>query len=177
MWPHRDLGWWGFWISIIALLVTYPLGLLANLTSPKLKNWWARRSQESLARRIARLKEVLAEIEKLPVLSETEDRILESGEATRRSIYLAGCLVLFVTLLNGGFEVVVFSPKDHNQISMLGIFLVTFLLLWSVLQHNLDGPLIEYRMDRSPRSRAELKSDIANLEAGLRKRQGDGSQS
>ncbi len=55
MWPHRDLGWWGFVISIIALLGAYPLSLLVNLTSPALKNWWAERSIASIRKRIDKL--------------------------------------------------------------------------------------------------------------------------
>jgi hypothetical protein len=60
VWLAKDPGWWGFWISILALLGAYPLSLLANLTSPRIQNWWAARSRASLEKRIAQLEAALA---------------------------------------------------------------------------------------------------------------------
>jgi hypothetical protein len=55
VWLSKDLGTWGFWISIIAFISAYPLSLLANITSPRLLNWWATTSRVSLEKRIAQL--------------------------------------------------------------------------------------------------------------------------
>jgi hypothetical protein len=41
MWPHKDLGWWGFVLSLVALFLLYPVGVIVNITTPKLQNWWA----------------------------------------------------------------------------------------------------------------------------------------
>src|SRR5438445_11974470 len=75
VWLHRDLGWWGFVISIIALISAYPLSLLANLTTPSLKNWWAERSTASLTKRIGKLEAQLAGCMQYQALSEGEDYI------------------------------------------------------------------------------------------------------
>ncbi len=55
MWKH-DLGWWGFVLAIATLILAYPLDVLAHLTTPLLKNWWASRSRLTLEERIKSLK-------------------------------------------------------------------------------------------------------------------------
>ena len=60
---HHDLGWWGFVLAVLALLIAYPLSLLANLTSPFIKNWWAERSVTSIRKRIDKLERQLQDYE------------------------------------------------------------------------------------------------------------------
>jgi hypothetical protein len=72
MWPHKDLGWWGFVIAVVALLLAYPFSLLANLTSPTVKNWWAARSRAGLQKRIRTLARELAVMEQNPPLTHAE---------------------------------------------------------------------------------------------------------
>jgi hypothetical protein len=76
MWLHKDLGWWGFVLSIVALILLYPMGVLVNVTTPKLQNWWAARSQASLQKRIRTLQAELARIERLQRITLTEDLTL-----------------------------------------------------------------------------------------------------
>jgi hypothetical protein len=57
-WP-TDLGTWGFILSLAALLLMYPIGLLINLTSPKIETWSAGWSRDRLAKRVQKLEEKL----------------------------------------------------------------------------------------------------------------------
>jgi hypothetical protein len=87
-----DLGTWGFIISIICLVLMYPMGLLINLTSPKVQDWWAARSRRSLEKQIASLRYKL------------EDRpglfpIIVFG--LRRLFFVLGLLAMDVYLLLG----------------------------------------------------------------------------
>jgi hypothetical protein len=52
-----DLGTWGFVLSILAIVLMYPMGILINFTSPKVSDWWAGRSMRRLEHRIALLEE------------------------------------------------------------------------------------------------------------------------
>jgi hypothetical protein len=72
----RDLGTWGFILSITALLLMYPVGVLINLTSPGIRNWWAARSRKSLTKRIDILQRQLQRAEALTALSEFENETL-----------------------------------------------------------------------------------------------------
>jgi hypothetical protein len=69
MFLHHDLGWWGFWIT---LGLAYPLSVLANLTTPILKDWWAARSRAGLQNRVRTLTTKLACMEQHPPLTNAE---------------------------------------------------------------------------------------------------------
>ena len=53
-WP-KDLGEWGFILSLLALLLMYPVGLIVNISSPKLQDWFAGWSKDRLLARIDKL--------------------------------------------------------------------------------------------------------------------------
>ncbi len=71
-----DLGTWGFILSLVALVLLYPAGVLVNLTTPKIKNWWASRSQATLKKRIHILQSRLSVMETVPVCTDFEDMVL-----------------------------------------------------------------------------------------------------
>ncbi len=77
-WPAYDRTTWGLILSVAALIGAFPLSLLANLATPGIRNWWAERSISSLGRRIVALERELEEIEKTPVISDGEERILRA---------------------------------------------------------------------------------------------------
>lgn len=56
-----DYGFWGFVVSVAALIAIVPLGFLTNALTPKILNWWAKTSEKSLDRRISQLKHLLEE--------------------------------------------------------------------------------------------------------------------
>ena len=102
MWLHHDLGWWGFWVGLLALVVAIigiPLAIIAPIIAPRLENWWAERSVASTKKRIASLVEKLAEYERIyPELSLTEDYVL-------RGIRGIGIMLMICGLLGLGFTV------------------------------------------------------------------------
>ncbi len=55
----RDLGTWGFILSVAALILMYPVGLLVNWSSPKIQDWWASWSQRRLQKKIQGLEREL----------------------------------------------------------------------------------------------------------------------
>src|ERR1017187_3284658 len=59
----HELGWWGFWVGIAAILLTIPLAVVGNVLTPKLVNWWSERSHASLVKRIALLEDRLKDLQ------------------------------------------------------------------------------------------------------------------
>src|SRR5260221_254304 len=120
MWGH-DLGWWGFVLAIATLVLAYPIDVLAHLTSPIVKNWWAEGSISSLGRRIIALEKELEEIEKNPVISDGEERIL-------RAMTWIGVIqtqmVGFFILIIGTFVTDRIRDKDNGWIVTLSMGLI-----------------------------------------------------
>ena len=85
MW-HKDLGWWAFWISLLALISAFPLSVLANLASPKIRNWWASRSRAALQKRIAVLESDLAHMQEGEPITNVESFMLSSVERLETSM-------------------------------------------------------------------------------------------
>src|SRR6266550_4235035 len=82
MWMHHDLAWWGVFLAVVALIAMLPVSILANILTPKLKNWWAERSEASTRKRIETLEKILADYEQnYKELSASEDYILKGIEA------------------------------------------------------------------------------------------------
>ncbi len=64
---------WGVVLAIATLILAYPLDVLAHLTTPLLKNWWAARSRSALEERIKSLKAELGEMETYPATARVND--------------------------------------------------------------------------------------------------------
>jgi hypothetical protein len=75
MWLHKDLAWWAFVLALLALLLAYPLEVLAHLTAPMWRDWWATRTRKSLQIRIEQLQAELSRIQKFQLMSLTEEYI------------------------------------------------------------------------------------------------------
>jgi hypothetical protein len=88
-------------VSLVALLLAFPLSLLANLATPKIRNWWAERSKTALENRIrkleAELRKLEAELEFLnqcPPMSEAEKEILiASSRLGRMVVFAVYCVI------------------------------------------------------------------------------------
>lgn len=53
------------WLSITALFLAIPTGIIANLITPRFTRWYALRSDETLRKRISDLKELIDHTDKL----------------------------------------------------------------------------------------------------------------
>ena len=56
---QTDFGFWGFALSVVALVLIIPLGIVVNILTPKVQNWWATTSQGRFSRRVAELKRTI----------------------------------------------------------------------------------------------------------------------
>ena len=53
------------WLSLVAIIVSIPLGILANLATPKLQAWFAMRSNRALQGRIVFLERLVKETDRI----------------------------------------------------------------------------------------------------------------
>ena len=93
---HNDLTTWSFILALAALVLTLPLAILGTLLTPRVEDWWAKRSERSLTKRINKLETKLASLDGKTPLTEIEEKILE---ALDRTIFIFGYLIASVILL------------------------------------------------------------------------------
>lgn len=169
MWLHRDLAWWGVFLGALALLLMFPANIVANLVTPKLKNWWSERSAASTRKRIEKLEKELASSEQYKELSELEDYAVKAIEGI--GILAVVCLgILAITLLTDTTSVrlVTAFPGIRLGMVILALFSVVFGFLINFLVFNKLG---ELRKKQSPFDRKVLRKSIENLKAKLARMQ------
>lgn len=93
---RNDLTTWSFILSLAALVLTLPLAILGTILTPRVEDWWARRSGTSLRNRINKLEKKLAGLDGKTPLTEIEVEILAALE---RTIFILGYLIACVILL------------------------------------------------------------------------------
>ncbi len=166
MWGH-DLGWWGFVLAITTLVLAYPLDVLAHLTSPKVRDWWASRSQAALVRRITKLKDELSKIEKNALISRTEEELFRGIESTLSMAWSVGYFVL------GGMAFVFWdlAPQNARGRWSLPVGLVLFVVFLTWAYRRDKRKIRDYRSMRSTRYKCSVEKDITKLEVELSNRQ------
>jgi len=158
MWSHRDLGWWGFWIGLVALVLAFPLSLLANMITPVVQNWIAKRGLASLVKRIATLEAQLAEFEKDPAIDEVDDHILWGLKRAEMTAIGVGSTVMLVLL----FAVEMLTDANSERFKVFATIVLIGLLMDLALILRLRYER-DFRYFRSPRSRKAMRTAIEEL--------------
>ena len=165
MWPHKDLGWWAFVIGIIALFAAYPLEVLAHITAPNWKNWWAERSRASVTKRVSLLEKEQEKMAKIPEASEAESFIMWRLELLTIIVGMSVHMLLFM----GYFAVITLGQdlqKSTNISFKIGMFTVIS-LNFLVMQLATRGSLTKFRRFRSPLYRKRVQKNIEELKSKL----------
>ena len=162
---HHDAGWWGVALGIAALILAYPIGLLATLTGPGIKNWWAERSVAAIKARIQQLEKQLEDYEQYKELTEGEDYILRATEALGM-LFLVCILMLAVVLLS----IISIAPAtfyDRNAVMglALGALIFGFIVSFMLFTHY-----SLFRTRRSPADRQLLRKALNSLKDTLAQR-------
>ncbi|MFZ3333540.1 MAG: hypothetical protein WA197_23075 [Candidatus Acidiferrales bacterium] len=171
----RDLGSWGFWLSILALIAAYPLNLLANLTSPRLQNWWATRparSRASLQKTIAELESKLAEMQRREPITDVESFILSRlarlEQLQNRSDYVTMVCFIAFTALALSIVNALKIPLTHFNRVMVGIFGVWLFVVSIMNIVALFTRVKYYELFRVPQDERRLKAVIEIFRRQLR---------
>jgi hypothetical protein len=167
---HHDLAWWGVFLAVVGLILMFPVAVLANILTPKLKNWWAERSEASTKKRIEKLEQQLADCEQHEELSFAEDYLLKGIEAL--GIVGTMCVeILSITLaiVAKGTTLLEDIPPDRRFASagllvMTALFSAAVGFIVSALVFKKIGV---FRKLRSPLERSALRHSIEKLKARL----------
>ena len=153
-----DLGTWGFYLSIVALLLMYPVGVLINMTTPLIQNWIATSTKASLDRRILKLETMLAKLEKSPPIDDVQNELLWGIRSIK--IALLAATGTIVTVVYAAVHSLM-SP-DSQQFKEFATLAVLILVA-----NFMQMLFLRYRRDlrhmRSPRVRENLSKAIAGL--------------
>ena len=164
---HHDRDWWALVISVIALVGAYPLSLLANLTSPSLKNWWAERSVAAIKARIQQLEKQLEDYEKYKELTEGEDYILRAVEAL--AMLLLVCILMLAMVLLTIISIAPAAFYDRNATPLMGLALAG-MIFGFIVSIVVFGRYSLFRTKRSPADRELLRKALNSLKDTLAQR-------
>ena len=113
--------------AILFLLSPVYTILVRDKFWPRLRDWWATRSNKALLKRIETLEKGLTNAQSLPLLTEVEDQLLLALQRTRISIGMAvhliiGCLLVpLVVFAKSLGSAVGFVPFTVAECAFLGI--------------------------------------------------------
>jgi hypothetical protein len=177
MLSHHDLAWWGVFLTVAGLILMLPVAIVANILTPKLKNWWAERSITSTQKRIEALEKHLADcLSKYGQLSDGEDSIL-------KGIVALGMFGVFsLTMVVGIFlEVVTRNnftavPQNMSPFLLVEIKIQTIFILAVafIFEYVIIGNIERFRQRGSHEVRKDLRKSIDKLRAKLAMKQSTG---
>lgn len=157
-WPSWDKAMWGIILAVLAIGLNIPLNLVANLWTPKIRNWWAERSIAGLRRRINKLEKDFAIAKNYAFISEGEEFILD--------------MIRLIVLLSGGivtgfwgmaiFAVDTLPGKTHTTIRMFAVVAIVFIYALGIIPQYYINRFLKRR---SPCERKSLEENIKKLTA------------
>jgi hypothetical protein len=183
MWLGHDLAWWAFVLSVLTLILTVPLGVVAIVLAPVIQQWWAERSIAGREARLGSLKKRLAYLQtKYAVISDFEDRVLRALEGFALFAAIGFQLmggVIVMTLFATAQPVLTRAPDSDFALKIFGA-LGAVALICTIVQMTflaaVHGPLWKFRLNRSPAIREGLTESIKRLTEKLNPGKGEGER-
>ncbi len=166
-WDH-GLDWWALVLAIAALVLAYPLSVLANISSPTIKNWWAERSIAALQKRLASLEAQLNDYKENEFLSEVEDRLLDLAYTASLAIQLIIAILMGSALL---MYLVVIHLDDSTVVRLFVYGVIIAGAIQIVLLRTTQRSLERFRRRRSRAARKALKLTVEELRVKLAEKQ------
>lgn len=150
----------GFWLAIAALVLAIPFGIIGNLLTPILKNWWARRSVIALGERIAELEGSLKNMDGFAPITGVEDEILNT--LMNLELFIGMALTLVVAVV--GLMVTEEIPERALRSGFITIGTVVAVMF---MRTALFSETYSFMRRRSPKARRALETGIAKLKFRL----------
>jgi hypothetical protein len=160
---------WGLIVGGAALILTFPLSLLANIATPHLRDWWAERSTRSANVLLVSLYRTLHDYEKnYPLVDPSLILIMQGALATIRiSVLCTGALCLnFVALVKWDLPQSLTPNRQALEVLLLSAPCLIYLFVslygfWAASKISL------YVRRHSAQYRCSLKESISKLERYL----------
>jgi len=161
-WP-KDLGEWGAYLAVTALVLAVPLNILPNFIAPRLLDWWRSRNLRELTKRVSQLEARLNALKRLPAFSEAEDLIYTAN-------YIAhGPLLLFAYACYGGG---ILGAMRYWNVLPYRYAIVSFLVISQSLTYAAGVVVIRRRRrwrSRTPLGQQKLQARVDKLKSKLKK--------
>ena len=158
MWLGHDASWWGLVLAIAALVLMIPANIASSVLTPILLNWLASWSSASLEKRIKKLENRLAELEKEPAIDEVQENILWSIATLRMSLLSVSTGLVLVFYF--GIETLADQKSTLFKQFEIFIFLVVITNLIGMFKQRYAN---DFRYKRSLTRRKRLRIDIDEL--------------
>jgi hypothetical protein len=165
-----DINRVGFLIGVLALVLAVPLSIAANLLTPRIQNWWSRRSQRALKSRIAQLQETLKKSESAWTFTPAELEIRRLVTKLHSAVFFAvhtifGLLGYLIIVFNK--QLAVMTPSGHSTV----ILILSFPIVGLVLNFHFQRSKVEATREslylHTEKGRAELREQIKALQSRL----------
>lgn len=152
-WLPKDEGTWGIILAIAALVLAFPLTVIGNLVTPKIRNWWAKRSVSTLEARIAKLKAELSKMDGVVPFSREHAFLLKWFTSFLQSILiLTLCLIGSVIGLGG-----------YGESTIILVFSLCGVIITFIANLEITTGLRPYLNTRSPEHRDGIEEGIKEL--------------
>ena len=165
-WLPHDLGTWGFIISVVALLLTIPLGIVATILAPKAQVWWFMRSVRGTANKLRYLTDLRQQLKDEPVFTPTETLIFEQTNRLMLAVHFLAGVVGFAVLATWrhpfSLQPQTYHPSSSEHLKIylhIAPFLVAFMC--SLIYFHARALTVLLRC--SPKEREKVDRQIRKL--------------
>jgi hypothetical protein len=159
----------GTWGVILAIVLSYALGVFTNLTTPVVRyvvgktarasvNWLATWSRSSLEKRITKLENKLAEPEKAPAIDEVQNQMFWAIRGVKMETINVGQGIILTIFLG-----VRCLTDPHSRAFAEFSFWVLFIMLFSTMSILAMRYHRDFRWKRSQGYRDALRKGIEEL--------------
>jgi hypothetical protein len=149
--------------TMIGIVLAIPLSVLANLFTPKIRNWWATRSRKSLTARIAVLESELVESEAIRNSNELSANILRMVTIAFVFFWLGGHMILSALLIIT-LELAPPNPERVRVLVLLSFFVLAFNGMSLLVARATPQKQILAFPDVLRRTIGRLKDELARLQ-------------
>lgn len=157
-------------IFILSVLLAIPMGVIANLITPHIKNWWAKSSAFRAEKRLGKIE---SEHSKILFYNENkQDLIIYISKTILQSLTrlaISGLTPLFIILVNSMFpDVRLFDTESENYIALIftlsisytffGIAFVKSIQCANIIQKVVNFDSYQIKTDQLKTSLTEIAS-------------------
>lgn len=159
---------WSLILAIATVLLAFPLSLAANLATPIIKTWWARRSVASLRDEINYLQTKLAKLEGSHTeLSKKDDLILMGvARCLEAGTIAVGMLGIILVVMSGSPMMIV--RKQDNR--FLIFFAIAAMLLAGAALGVVSVKINNFRQDNSSDYLRKMRVAVEEMKEDLVRR-------
>ena len=160
--PHDSAGW-ALALSVAALILMYPMNLVANLSTPRLLDWWSSRSRNALEGRRNDLLSEQTDLKDVPTIDAATDLILWN----LRGVLLAIGLSSHVVLTSFCLVLMWYAPNSGWRNTIPWSIVFGFLIINFVFQRFALSRTRRRNNRVSPKYRSRLEDELKDIEAKL----------